>query len=413
VLTTRDLAAQAAQTDAITVTTIKKQTTHWRNYLLFLRDVELAADPFLTNLEPWVQHRILGAFAAAYRAGRFSPTHNPADGAAVGSKTVRAAIDAVAATFRANYHSSPIHDPITTRLVFILQRQLKGYTNQDPAEKPQKAITPRILRALIAVRTTTLDEAISQLAVGAFFFAMRSCEYSKVSKSTERRTKLLVICNIRFFRRRRERPHSDPTLHLADSVSITFEFQKNDERDATITMHRTGDATLCPVISWSSIVRRIHAIPGTSNSSPVCTYLRADGTPGLVTSKQILDRIRDRVTAIGKDVLGFEAWEVGTHSIRSAAAMAMYLAGVPVYTIMLIGRWSSDAFLRYIRRQVQEFSAGVSSRMILSEDFFTIPESAHREDPRNRNQRHNFSERSHIGLDAQRLSTQPTFALWH
>jgi hypothetical protein len=93
--------------------------------------------------------------------------------------------------------------------------------------------------------------------------------------------------------------------------------------------------------------------------------------------------------------------------------MAMYLAGVPVYTNMLIGHWSSDAFLRYIYHQVQEFSAGMSRWMILSEDFFIIPESAHGEDPRNQNQRHNFSERSHIGLDAQRLSTQPTFALWH
>jgi type III secretory pathway component EscS len=277
----------------------------------------------------------------------------------------------------------------------------------------QKALTPRILQALSTLQHTTLDAAISQLTVGAFFFAMRSCEYSKVSKSEERRTKLLTVHNIRFFRHRWECPHNHHALHLADSVSITFEFQKNDERDVTITMHRTGDATLCPVISWSSIVRRIRAIPGTSDSSPVCTYLLTDGTTGLVTSKQILDRLRDRVTAIGKDVLGFEAWEVGTHSIRSAAAMAMYLAGVPVYTIMLIGRWSSDAFLRYIRRQVQEFSAGVSRRMILSEDFFTIPESAHQEDPRNRNQCHNFSERSHIGLDAQRLSTQPTFALWH
>jgi hypothetical protein len=93
--------------------------------------------------------------------------------------------------------------------------------------------------------------------------------------------------------------------------------------------------------------------------------------------------------------------------------MAMYLAGVPVYTIMLIGRWSSDAFLRYIRRQVQEFSAGVSRRMILTNDFFTFPESAHRADPRSHNHRHNFSARSHIGLDAQRLTTQPTFALHH
>lgn len=51
--------------------------------------------------------------------------------------------------------------------------------------------------------------------------------------------------------------------------------------------------------------------------------------------------------------------------------------------------------------------------MILSDDFFTIPDFANREDPRTHGNRHNFSERSHIGLDAQRLSTQPTFALWH
>ena len=40
--------------------------------------------------------------------------------------------------------------------------------------------------------------------------------------------------------------------------------------------------------------------------------------------------------------------------------MAMYLNDVPTYTIMLVGRWSSDAFLKYIRRQVQEFTSGVS-----------------------------------------------------
>ena len=58
--------------------------------------------------------------------------------------------------------------------------------------------------------------------------------------------------------------------------------------------------------------------------------------------------------------LGVKANDVGTHSIRSSFAMALYLAKRPVSTIMLMGRWSSDAFLLYIRRQVQEFSKGVS-----------------------------------------------------
>jgi len=48
-------------------------------------------------------------------------------------------------------------------------------------------------------------------------------------------------------------------------------------------------------------------------------------------------------TAIGKDKLGFTANQIGLHSARGRAAMAMYLAGVPVFTIMLLGCWSSDA----------------------------------------------------------------------
>ena len=49
---------------------------------------------------------------------------------------------------------------------------------------------------------------------------------------------------------------------------------------------------------------------------------------------------------------------------------------------MLIGRWNSDAFLLYIRKQVQEFTSGVSSKMINTSSFFTIPEEAHHDDPR-------------------------------
>ncbi len=79
--------------------------------------------------------------------------------------------------------------------------------------------------------------------------------------------------------------------------------------------------------------------------------------------------------------MGFTPEQIGLHSARSGAAMAMYLAGVPVYTIMLIGRWSSDAFLLYIRRQVQEFSKNVSKKMTSNESFFTIPGISN-EDPR-------------------------------
>ena len=67
--------------------------------------------------------------------------------------------------------------------------------------------------------------------------------------------------------------------------------------------------------------------------------------------------------------LGIAKHELGTHSIRSGAAMAMYLGECPVYTIMLIGQWSSNAFLQYIRKQVMEFSHNVSKRMLTFQTF--------------------------------------------
>ena len=402
------MAAQFAAADAVTAGTTAKQAAHWRHYLEYLADLELADDPFLHGLDDWARERVVGAFANAYRTGRFSRNHDPAKGPAVVSDTVRAAIDAVAATYRVNHHRSPCHDA-AGRLAYVLQRQLKGYKNADPSPTPQKALPPSIYREMAAINGTEADVATHQLLRGALFFAMRSCEYLKVSGA--RRTKLLRLKNIRFFRRRRELPHDHPELHLATSVSITFEYQKNDERDVTITMHHTGDPVLCPVVAWSEVVRRVRGYPGTTDETSVCTIRKTDGTLGELTSKIVLTKLRARVRAIGVDQLGFTDKEIGTHSVRSSAAMSMYLASVPVFTIMLIGRWSSDAFLRYIRRQVQEFSSGVSRRMIVSEDFYTIPETANHEDPRAPGDRHNFSARSHIGLDAQRNSAVPPFAL--
>ena len=82
--------------------------------------------------------------------------------------------------------------------------------------------------------------------------------------------------------------------------------------------------------------------------------------------------MRQAVAAIGWSRLGYDAGRVGTHSIRSGAAMAMFLAGVPIETIQLIGRWKSRAFMSYIRIQVPDITKDVASKMTLRESFFTI-----------------------------------------
>eukprot|EP00978_Attheya_sp_CCMP212_P036239 scaffold162830_cov52-Attheya_sp.AAC.9 len=196
---------------------------------------------------------------------------------------------------------------------------------------------------------------------------MQSCKYLTVTAKDEDRgqTKRLRIKNIRFFRRHKELSHNDPRLASADSVTITFEYQKNDERNDSVTMHRTGDMLLCPVISWAAIVQRVLSYPSTDKESPVNTMYNPNTEKlSYLSSVDMCIRLCAAASILGIAKLGFNPEDIGTHSLRSGAAMAMYLAGVP---------WSSDAFLHYIRKQVEMFSHNVSIRMIQNDHFFTTP----------------------------------------
>ena len=52
--------------------------------------------------------------------------------------------------------------------------------------------------------------------------------------------------------------------------------------------------------------------------------------------------------------------------------MAMFLSGTSIIIIKKVGRWSSEAFLEYIREQVESFTLGVSKRMLRYEEFFNL-----------------------------------------
>ena len=69
------------------------------------------------------------------------------------------------------------------------------------------------------MRTTTRDEAIGQLVVTAFFFAMRSCEYSDAGRG--RITTVVTIDDVQFRKNGDTIPADDQELtRLADTVSI-------------------------------------------------------------------------------------------------------------------------------------------------------------------------------------------------
>ena len=92
----------------------------------------------------------------------------------------------------------------------------------------------------------------------------------------------------------------------------------------------------------------------------------------MITGEYVRSRLRSVVTLIGEEDLGFTKDDIGLHSIRSGGAMAMFLSGTSVIIIQRVGRWSSEAFLEYIREQVESFTLDVSKNMLKFEEFLNL-----------------------------------------
>ena len=250
------------------------------------------------------------------------------------------------------------------------------------------------------MRFSETQIAIRKLAINACFFACRSCEYLKVPNAEKKKTDILKLKDIRFFKDGSDLDHNNPHLEHADSVSLTFGNQKNGIKDDTVTHQRKGDTLFCPVRILAKITKRIRNYEGSSDNTPISAIWR-NKKLNHITSKEMTIALQNAVETYGQTKLGIKKEEIGTHSLRSGAAMAMYLGECPVYVIMMIGRWSSDSFLAYIRKQVEQFSQKVSTKMIRSQFHRHIPD---REIGRQRSHPNNAeTSRNVIGRMAQQV----------
>ncbi len=171
--------------------------------------------------------------------------------------------DDVVQAFRTAGRQNPTKDD-DHELSILLSRQFRAYKNEDPQQKQQKALPFIVLDELAKRQMPELDIALSQLTIGAAFFACRSCEYLIVSKTEERLTKLLCLRNIRFFKDGHLISAPSASLKLTDSVAITFEMQKNDDKFETVIHGQTDNPVLCPVLQWARLVNHIWSYEGTT-----------------------------------------------------------------------------------------------------------------------------------------------------
>lgn len=293
------------------------------------------------------------------------------------ANTVRQATSLLGSAFRGNFKQSPFHNPNAPNLRPVIRSLMQAYTNADPSTKRQRAITPKLLRGMYSLSGAELPESrdshfaiTSEIAIVGFFFAMRSCECT--STPTPGRTSIISLQGVVFRNTDNQIvPHNDPSLNQSRYVTLTFQNQKNGCKDDKRTHTRSGDPVLCPVLQLASLVQRIYRlVPDSSPATTINTTIAGKRTI-LLPSTLLLKHLRTSCSLLGGfGTFGYGPTDIGTRSIRSGAAMGLFLMDHSVTKIMLMGRWSSDAFLNYIRPQVLEWTNQLSADMIHHNSYF-------------------------------------------
>ena len=191
---------------------------------------------------------MVGAFAISVRRGEHSAAQYTDP---LVSGIVSNALSNLATTFSDNDYPDP-HNSIDGKTDRHLSNIIRSFKRSDPRENPQKTVTPMLL-AYLCKPKDEFSKHIADLINSVFFFACRSCEYFKVTGT--RKTKAIAIRNI-CFRKGNGVLKYKTQLHTADSVSITFVSQKNDQCYKTVTQHRNSQSIQNPVLLWESIVNQ-------------------------------------------------------------------------------------------------------------------------------------------------------------
>ena len=269
-------------------------------------------------------------------------------------------------------------DPrLTTRgtTEFRLGRQLRGYAKADPPPDRVKPVPISVVyhAANIARQHGTAESlAVIHMLCIAFFFLCRPGEYTAPTADNAP----FRLKDVTFYvgnRRVLAPTATDDDLARATFVTLTFTTQKNAVRGEVIGLGLSGDPFLCPVRSTASRVQHLlhHNAPPTT---PLCTYYMANRAH-YVTPGDISETLKSSVRSLGPTI-GFSHHDVSARSLRAAGAMALLCAHVDSDTIRLLGRWRSDAMLRYLTVQAQPIMRDFSARMLQGGQYTLLPNAA-------------------------------------
>lgn len=253
----------------------------------------------------------------------------------------------------------------------LLAAFLKALRNKDdPAKRSYPANIPIIRHMPNILNTQDPDfgranAQVIDLTIIAFYWLLRPAEYTH--SNAVGRSQAFRIRDAFFYLGDRVLNATDTSLNDVDietvtAAVLTFTDQKNAVRGEQVAQRATSDPLLCPAKALFRITQHLrdHEAP---SDTPLCDYYDSSNKLSSIPSSYITNGLRHSAADLS-DTLGIDASLLSARSLRPGGATALLCARVDKDAIQLLGRWKSDAMLRYLRIQAHVHATNFAQLML-------------------------------------------------
>ena len=309
---------------------------------------------------------LLQVFAQRIRDGRLAKDGRPVRGA-----TVDAYLAEVGRTFASLGAPDPRLDVHGHRDI-RLRRQSQAFAKADPPPLRVEPCPVQLIEHIASAAHNSSDvarQAIADMLIIAFYFLMRPGEHCHSGGNPHP----FLIQDIQLYANGVLLSHTTcplSALSHATYMTLTFTTQKNANRGEKIGHACASHPLVCPVkatIRRLSHLRLHHAAP----TSPLHRYF-ANLRWHSVTSALITHTMRQ--AARSHPSLGVTPSRIEARSVRSGGATALLCANIDSNTVQLIGRWKSDAMLRYLFVQAAPRMSHLANAMLHGGRYTLTPQ---------------------------------------
>jgi len=215
----------------------------------------------------------------------------------------------------------------------------------------------------------------ADLCFVGFYWLLRPAEYLLVPEP-EGRSEAFRLRDITFAVATPDGTRLVPAMDITLNDEIvraylTFSDQKNAVRGEQVSHAATSDPIACPCKALARICR--HILNHTDDpSTPLYAYWPRPNHPRSVKPTHITRALRLAATDL-QVTTGIDPRLLSARSLRPGGATALLCANIDTDVIHLLGRWKSDAMLRYLRVAAHANNNNFAQSMLTHGNFTFAP----------------------------------------